>query len=287
MIQGVWDIFAGIFTGDWDRVWKGIKEIFSGALDAVGGILTIGLTLIKATWKITWTLVKNFVKGIWDKIVAGVKAAAHKVVDAVGWFKSLPGRVAGWFGRMRDAAVSRAKSLASWMRGLPGRIRRALGNLGSLLWGAGRNVISGLIRGITSKLGDIGGAMGRITQKIRDHLPFSPAKEGPLSGSGSPDIAGAKIGAMIAAGVTSSRGRVAAAMADVTGTIGAAQQSAFTVRRPGGGSVVRGGDGAATEVRVIWDIRGGDREFKKWIRETVRVEGRGNVQVAFGQRGRG
>ena len=284
MIQGVWNVFAGIFTGDWDRVWKGIKQIFSGAIKAVGSILSIGLTLIKATWRFTWELIKKFVQGVWNKIVAGVKAAARKVLDAVGWFKSLPGRVAGWFGRMKDAAVSRAKALAGWMRGLPGRIRRALGNLGSLLWGAGRNVISGLIRGIRSKLGDVGRAMSGITQKIRDHLPFSPAKEGPLSGAGSPELAGRKIGAMLAAGVTSSRGQVAAAMAGVTGTIGAAQQSAFTVRRPGGGSVVRGGDGAAAEVRVIWDIRGGAREFKRWIRETVRVEGRGDVQVAFGQR---
>jgi len=281
MIQGVWNVFAGIFTGDWDRVWKGIKQIFSGAIQAVGSILKIGLTLIKATWKFTWELIKKFVKGTWDKIVAGVKAAARKVVAAVGWFASLPGKVAGWFGRLKDSAVSKAKSLAAWMKGLPGRIKSALGDLGSLLWGAGRKVISGLINGIKSKIGDVGNTMSNVVQTIRDRLPFSPAKKGPLSGSGSPDIAGRKIGAMVAAGLVGGRGDVAAAMSTLTAPVNAAP---FRVRRPGGGSVVRGGDGAVQEVRVIWDVRGGDRQFKQWIRETVRVEGHGDVQATFGKR---
>ena len=29
-IQGLLNVFAGIFTGDWSRVWEGVKGIFSG-----------------------------------------------------------------------------------------------------------------------------------------------------------------------------------------------------------------------------------------------------------------
>ncbi|MBD2897247.1 hypothetical protein amrb99_62060 [Actinomadura sp. RB99] len=284
MIQGVWNVFAGIFTGDWGRVWKGIKQIFSGALNAVWSILKGALSLIWTGWKAVWNLVKGHVHKIWNAVVTLVKSQVAKLKAGVRGLASIPGAVAGWFGRMKDSAISKAKSLASWMRGLPGRIKSALGSLGSLLRGAGRNVISGLISGIKSKIGDLGGAMGDIAGKIRGFLPFSPAKEGPLSGSGNPQVSGAKIGAMLATGITSSRGRVAAAMSGLVGVAGpraaeftasgsvGAVNSTRTTTAPSSGPT-----------RVIIDLRGLPAELKKWIRKTARTEGGGSVQIAFGR----
>ena len=37
-IQGLLNVFAGIFTGDWSRVWEGVKGIFSGVWEAIKGI---------------------------------------------------------------------------------------------------------------------------------------------------------------------------------------------------------------------------------------------------------
>lgn len=37
-IQGLLNVFAGVFTGDWSRVWEGVKGIFSGIWDAIKGI---------------------------------------------------------------------------------------------------------------------------------------------------------------------------------------------------------------------------------------------------------
>ena len=37
-IQGLLNVFAGVFTGDWSRVWEGVKGIFSGVWDAIKGI---------------------------------------------------------------------------------------------------------------------------------------------------------------------------------------------------------------------------------------------------------
>lgn len=38
VIQGIFRVFAGIFTGNWSRTWSGIKDIFGGIWDAVVGI---------------------------------------------------------------------------------------------------------------------------------------------------------------------------------------------------------------------------------------------------------
>ena len=37
-IKGVVDVFAGIFTGDWSRVWEGVKNIFSGIWQSLKSI---------------------------------------------------------------------------------------------------------------------------------------------------------------------------------------------------------------------------------------------------------
>lgn len=37
-IKGVVDVFAGIFTGDWSRVWEGVKSIFSGVWESLRSI---------------------------------------------------------------------------------------------------------------------------------------------------------------------------------------------------------------------------------------------------------
>ncbi len=247
-----------------------------------GGIGTDEFGTLVLAWMqmtaIGGALLRPF-KSAWDAVVSKGKSAVRNVISAVGWLGSLPGRVAGWFGRLKDAAVSKAQSLASWMRGLPGRIRTALGNLGGLLYNAGRNVIQGLINGIRSMISNVGAAMSGIASKIRGFLPFSPAKEGPLAGTGAPNIAGGKIGAMLAAGIAGSRGDVAAAMG------GLASAATFTARQLPGGVATRGGDGAAAPVRVIIDVEGADGDMKRMFRRMVRVDGGGSVQVAFGGRG--
>lgn len=55
------------------------------------------------------------------------------------------------------------------------------------------------------------------------------------------------------------------------------------VHLPAGASVSPLSRGGGGEVRVILDIRGGDAEMRKMIRNWVRVDGRGSVQVAFGR----
>lgn len=45
---------------------------------------------------------------------------------------------------------------------------------------AGKNIVTSIAEGIMGAIGTVTDAIGNVVQKIRDHLPFSPAKEGPL-----------------------------------------------------------------------------------------------------------
>lgn len=71
----------------------------------------------------------------------------------------------------------------------------------NMFYSAGRNIIQGLINGIRSMFSGIGSAMGAAMQVIRNYTPFSPAKEGPLSGSGDPMLAGENIMQRLAEGI--------------------------------------------------------------------------------------
>lgn len=79
---GLIDFITGIFTGDWEKAWQGIKDFFTGIWDAIshflGNILTTIYNAIKRqiegvleNWKIIWNKVKDFFINIWDKIKAG------------------------------------------------------------------------------------------------------------------------------------------------------------------------------------------------------------------------
>ena len=41
ILDGIIDFIRGVFTGDWERAWNGVKEIFSGIFGGLGAILKI------------------------------------------------------------------------------------------------------------------------------------------------------------------------------------------------------------------------------------------------------
>lgn len=43
---GLLEFFAGVFTGDWEKVWNGLKDIFSGVFDSLAAIAKTPLNII-------------------------------------------------------------------------------------------------------------------------------------------------------------------------------------------------------------------------------------------------
>ncbi|MBB5801122.1 phage-related protein [Saccharothrix ecbatanensis] len=107
VIQGVLDVVMGVITGDWSRAWSGVKDIVSGA---------------------------------WQAITSGIDAATG--------------------------------GLVSFVAGIPGKLLGALGDLGSLLVEAGKNVIRGLLRGIESMV-------NFLRDKLRQVTDLLPEWKGP------------------------------------------------------------------------------------------------------------
>lgn len=98
VILGILDIFVGIFTGDWDRVWNGVKEIFGSVWDLIVGTLEncintflsitdVFLSWFGTSWEELWSGVSSFFSNIWNGITDFIGGILEKIKNAfsIAW----------------------------------------------------------------------------------------------------------------------------------------------------------------------------------------------------------
>jgi hypothetical protein len=133
-LKGVVTFLTGVFTGDWQKAWDGVQEIFkgiwkailavvnsvskdlgdtlssvmSGIQTALQGLLTFIKGVFTGNWKQAWEGLKTFFKGIWDAIWAILKAGINLIIDGLNslWsaiYKAVAG-IVNTLGSLADAA---------------------------------------------------------------------------------------------------------------------------------------------------------------------------------------
>lgn len=79
ILTGLFDIFVGIFTGDWDMVWQGVQEVFGAVWDFVVATFENWISTFTSLadtvlgwfgtdWETVWTNVKTFFSDTWNAI---------------------------------------------------------------------------------------------------------------------------------------------------------------------------------------------------------------------------
>ena len=79
ILTGLFDIFAGIFTGNWDMVWQGVQEVFGAVWDFVVATFENWISTFTSLadtvlgwfgtdWETVWTNVKTFFSDTWNAI---------------------------------------------------------------------------------------------------------------------------------------------------------------------------------------------------------------------------
>jgi len=196
-----------------------------------------------------------------DTVRHAVADMAHNIAS---YFDEARANIARW-----AADVGHWVTVAAqWFEQLPGKILGFLARLPGMLFSAGQHAMSSLISGFTSMIGSLGGAISGIASKVAGFFGLSPAKEGPLSGGGAPEIRGQHFGRDLARGIESQVGAVHAAASKLAaaagtdggtgyGTAGASPQIIFEVH-PGGSGL--------------------DQMFMTWFANGVRARG-GSAQI--------
>ena len=196
-IQPIINAIGAVFTWLWVNAISPALSAVGAAISWVGGFIGEAFTKVGAV--LSW--LGDFFSRVWDAIVSFVVGAVLRIIATGIQIYAWVSGVGSAFQAAKDAIVEKINSAVEFVRGLPGKILSAIGNLGSLLYNAGQNVINGLISGLNDRIGALRAKISEAAGAIRDALPFSPAKEGPLSGGGDPTIAGGKIVSMVAAGM--------------------------------------------------------------------------------------
>lgn len=132
VLNGVIDIIRGVFTGNWERAWNGVKEVFSGIFH---GLYTIAMAPLN-----------------------GIISMINSIIDGINWvisgINSIPGFSLGSLGRLPMLAnggtlysgsaivgeagpelltVSGGRAVVQPLSANTGRIEGQLGNIAGLL----------------------------------------------------------------------------------------------------------------------------------------------------------
>lgn len=150
------------------------------------GLIAVAIGVVALVIYKYWKPIAGFFKGLWQGLVEGLKPLMPlfkqigtaiepilKPIKAVfNWFKKLIQPVEDTGGKAEAMGVRVGKAIAGIIVKLTELVAKA--------FECGRKITSMLAEGIMSGLAKVKNCIVKVAQVIRDHLPHSPAKTGPL-----------------------------------------------------------------------------------------------------------
>lgn len=217
----------------------------------------IALIAIVVLLVMKWDWVKAKLLILWDKIKAGLAAGwqwmKKNVFQPIGDFftKKIP----GWAEQGIQWLKDKWDGLVDFVTGLPEKMHKASRGMFNGIMDSFKSAVNWLIEKWNSFSLTIGGGsvLGFDIPSVTLHTPNIPylAKGGNIMRGG-------------------------------TAVVGEAGPELISMPRGAQVTPLTGGAGGGA-VRVVFDVQGADADMKRMIRKMVRVDGGGNVQVAFGR----
>ena len=160
VLSGLLDFIVGVFTGDWDRAWNGIKNTVS----AVWNWLKSSLSPIGSMFSGLWQSLKNGASDAWDRLKNGAATAWEGI-------KSVFSTVASFFQNTFHTAWEKVKSVFSTggqiFSGIKDGIVSAFKSIVNKIISGINTVVAVPFKGINSMLSKIRGV------SILGYKPFS------------------------------------------------------------------------------------------------------------------
>lgn len=253
----------------WKQITAAVSRVWHDVLDFTKKIIGDVISFIKAHWALIVgiflgpiALVVALVIQHWKLIEHWFQNGVHAVEQALSWFISLPVKFHKWLGDAASAVVSEGAKILHWFESLPGKVLAQVEQIPAMLFTSGEHIIESLANGIMSAAGGaLHGAMSFVGNTIKSFLPFSPAKQGPLSGAGDPSNSGLSIVSKVAQGIASGTPKASAAMKALAGAVaGSASRLGGTGGLTAGSSLAQSAIGAAgsggTVINLHVDVHG-------------------------------
>lgn len=206
-IQSAFQIWGTYIQGVINAVFPFIQTVVTSVMNVVNAIITTVLAAINGDWSGVWEGIKNIASSVWDgiqSVVSGAINAVSGVISSVlsgisGIFSNvwngIKGAVSSAWSGITSAVSSGVSSMMNFITSIPSRIMGVFSGAGSWLLSAGKNIIQGLINGITNA---IGGAISAVKNAVGGIIDGAKS----LLGIASPSkVFDREIGRMIPAGL--------------------------------------------------------------------------------------
>jgi len=181
VIMAAWPPLWEIIKLGWDLVvvkirvaWETMIALINAAIDIISGVIKLFLAVLRGDWDAAWEAIKQIVKGVWDAIVAIIMGAVDLIRGIIGafmdhiWaiissgFEAVVAVFQLAFWRIVGAVSEGVGEIVTWFRQLPSMALDALGDIGSLLYNAGRAVIDGLWNGMKDVWDNVTGWLSNL-----------------------------------------------------------------------------------------------------------------------------
>ena len=247
VVAGVALLGAAVYVlwSHWNTIWTwiGHHKAYAAILAAVFPIVAALIGLVG----VTKYLYDNW-RTIWFAMRGVIEVSVHAVQAAIQRVAAVARVISDAFNAARTAAATALDGLVRVVEGVPGRVTSAFSGAGTWLMDAGRNIIGGLISGVTDMIKPLQDKFSWVTNMI-------PSWKGPASLDAVLLRPNAHLimGGLID-GIVERQGALRSALGQVTDTVARTTMPGFelspvgslarSASMPAGGGAIPGGGGS-------------------------------------------
>ncbi|WLR49595.1 phage tail tape measure protein (plasmid) [Halobacillus litoralis] len=166
-IQIAMTILKGIISASWSLIWGVIR-----------GILSVILGFIKASW----TTITNFTQWAWQSIKSVIDMFLQIIKNIIAFWVNL---IAGNWDEAWQNVINILETVWETIWGIVDggldTIIETIEGWFNIAKNSGEGFMTAFADGVSGAIGAVTGAIDGVLEKARNFLPFSDAKEGPLS----------------------------------------------------------------------------------------------------------
>lgn len=173
MIMGLVKIFSGLFTGDFAKMWEGVKQVFSGAVTFVWNFIQLqfygkilgGAKVFIGSFRAFFSTMWSFIKGLFARSVNGIAGGVYRAWSGISnattaVFNGVSAFLRAIWSGILNSVRTIVGSLRSGIVNTFSAIRTAVTNATTMArngivntWGNIKTTVSNLAKGMRDKVG--------------------------------------------------------------------------------------------------------------------------------------
>ena len=174
-LNGLLDFLIGVFTGDWEKAWSGIKDFFSSiwelmksvvsiAIKAISTVVSSTIKVIQIGWNTIWSGIKDFAAGIWQAILDTIST----LIDAIHT------KINGVMETIRAAISTALENVKKTWNDTWDNLKQKTTDIFEGIWSTIKGIINNILGGIEKMANGVVKAINKMIEAINDvadHVP--------------------------------------------------------------------------------------------------------------------